>query len=85
MVGTFKSQSTQKFTQKLSQTFQLSQPSSSQTQADASQSQNENASDEEKKEDEGEKISFYLKLGKHKEFKFMWFLYFRSKENEPCE
>ena len=63
----------------MSQTFQLFQPSSLQTQAEASQSQNENASDEEQQEDEGEKISFYLKLGKHKKFIFMWFLYFRNK------
>ena len=55
----------------MSQTFQLFQPSSLQTQAEASQSQNENASDEEQQEDEGEKISFYLKLGKHKKFIFM--------------
>ena len=43
----FKSQSTQKLTQKLSQTFQLSQPSSSKTQVEDSQSQNENASNKE--------------------------------------
>ena len=66
----FKSHSTQKLTQKLSQTFQLSQPSSSKTQVEDSQSQNENASNKEEQED-GEKISFYLKLGKHKQFKLM--------------
>ena len=36
----------------------------------SSQLQNENTSDEEQ-QDEGEKISFHLKLGKHKKFKFM--------------
>ena len=39
---------------------------------EASKYQIENASDEEKR-DKGEKISFYLKLGKHIKFKFMWF------------
>ena len=62
----FKSQSTQKSTQETS--FQLSQPSSSQ-QTETSQSQQEN--DDNGWEDETEKISFYLKLGKNKKFKFM--------------
>ena len=75
----FKSQSTQKLTQKLSQTFQLSQPSSSQTQVEDSQSQNENASNKEEQED-GEKISFYLKLGKHKQFKLMWFFILEARK-----
>ena len=39
---------------------------------EASQYQSENPSDQEE-QDEGEKISFYLKQGKHKKFKFMWF------------
>ena len=53
----FKSQSpTQKSGQK-SESFKLSQPSSSQTQTEASQYQSENASDQEE-QDEGEKISF---------------------------
>ena len=37
---------------------------------EASQYQSENPSDQEE-QDEGEKISFYLKQGKHKKFKFM--------------
>ena len=66
----FKSQSlTQKPSQK-SESFKLSQPSSSQTQTEASQYQSENTSHQEE-QDKGEKISFYLKLGKHKKFKFM--------------
>ena len=53
----FKPQSlTQKPSQK-SESFKLSQPSSSQTQTEASQYQSENASDEEK-QDEGEKLVF---------------------------
>ena len=62
---------TQKSSQK-SKSFKLSQPHSSQTQTEASQYQSENASDEEK-QDKGEKISFYLKLGKYKKLKFMQF------------
>ena len=50
--------------------FHLSQPSSSQ-QTETSHSQQEN--DDNKQEDESEKISFYLKLGKNKKSKFMWF------------
>ena len=67
-------------TQKLSQTFQLSQPSSSQTQVEDSQAQNENASNKEEQEDEGEKISFHLKLGKHKQFKLMWFFILETRK-----
>ena len=58
----FKSQSTEETS------FQLSQPSSSQ-QTETSQSQQEN--DDNEQDDETEKISFYLKLGKNKKFKFM--------------
>ena len=62
----FKSQSsTQKSSQK-SESFKLSQPSSSQ----AGQSQNENVSNEEE-QDEGEKISFYIKRRKNRKLKFM--------------
>ena len=64
----------------MSQTFQLFQPSSSQTQAEASKSQNENASDEEQQEDEGEKISFYLKLGKQKSLYLCDFFILETKQ-----
>ena len=37
-----------------------------------SQCQQEN--DDNEQEDETEKINFYLKLGKNKKFKFMWFI-----------
>ena len=63
----FKSQSTKKSTQE-PQSFQLLQPSSSQK-TEASQSQQEDDNDDQ--ENETENISFYLKLGKHKKFKFM--------------
>ena len=42
----------------------------SDSQVGASYSQDDNKSDEEEKNDD-EKISFYLKLGKNKKFKFM--------------
>ena len=37
----------------------------------ASLSQDDNKSDDEEDKKDDEKISFYLKLGKHKKFKFM--------------
>ena len=37
----------------------------------ASSSQDDNKSDDEEDKKDDEKISFYLKLGKHKKFKFM--------------
>ena len=61
-----KSQSTKNSTQETS--FHLSQPSISQ-QTEASHSQQEN--DDNAQEDESKKISFYLKLGKNKKFRFM--------------
>ena len=61
----FKSQSTQKSIQETS--FQLSQPSSSQ-QTETSQSQQENDNEQ---EDKTERISFYFKLEKNKNFKSM--------------
>ena len=36
-----------------------------------SSSQDDNKSDDEEDKKDDEKISFYLKLGKHKKFKFM--------------
>ena len=51
--------------------FSNSQPSSSQPKAEASSSQDDNKSDNEEEKDEDEKISFYLKLGKYKKFKYM--------------
>ena len=69
----FKSKSTQKSTQESIQIKLFSSQSSSQAsdlQVGASYSQDDNKSDEEEKNDD-EKISFYLKLGKNKKFKFM--------------
>ena len=65
-------QLTQKSTQESSQlkAFSGSQPSSSQPKAEASSSQDDNKSDNEEEKDEDEKISFYLKLGKYKKFKY---------------
>ena len=37
----------------------------------ASSSQDDNKSDDEEDKKDDEKINFYLKLGKHKKFKFM--------------
>ena len=69
----FKSQSTQKTTQEtLMQKFyglQASLQAISQAQASSSQDDNKSDDEEEKKDDE--KISFYLKLGKYKKFKYM--------------
>ena len=39
---------------------------------ETSQSQQEN--DDNEQEGKTERISFYLKLGKNKKFKFMWFI-----------
>ena len=69
----FKSQSTQKSTQESSQMKLFSSQSSlqaSRSQVVASSLQDDDKSDKEEK-NEDEKISFYLKLGKYKEFKFM--------------
>ena len=69
----FKSQSTQKSTQELSQMKLFSSQCSSQasdSQVGASYSQDDNKSDEEEKNDD-EKIRFYFKLEKSKKFKFM--------------
>ena len=68
-----KSQSTQKSTQESSQMKLFSSQSSLQTsssQVGASSLQDDDKSDKEEK-NEDEKISFYLKLGKYKKFKFM--------------
>ena len=63
----FKSQSTQKSTQETKlQEFKSSQPK-----AEASSSQDDNKSDDEKEKNEDERISFYLKLGKFKKFKYI--------------
>ena len=69
----FKSQSTQKSIQESSQlkVFSSSQPSTSQPKAEASSLQDDNKSDNEVEKDEDEGISFYLKLGKYKKFKYM--------------
>ena len=69
----FKSQSTQKLTQESSQLklFSSSQPSNLQPKAEASSSRDDNISDKEEEKDEDNKISFYLKLGKCKKFKYM--------------
>ena len=69
----FKSQSTQKSTQESSQMKLFSSQSSlqaSSSQVGASSLQDDDKSDKEEK-NEDEKISFYLKLGKYKKFKFM--------------
>ena len=44
---------------------------SSQPKAEASSSQDDNKSDDEKEKNEDERISFYLKLGKFKKFKYI--------------
>ena len=63
----FKSQSTRKSTQEAKlQKFKSSQPK-----AEASSSQDDNKSDDENEKREDEKISFYLKLGKFKKFKYI--------------
>ena len=69
----FKSQLTQKSRQELCQLkiFSSSQPSSSQTKAEASSLQDDNRSDNKDEKDEDDKISFYLKLGRFKKFKYM--------------
>ena len=41
------------------------------SQAEASSSQDDNKSDDEEEKKNDEKISFYLKLGKYKKFKYM--------------
>ena len=72
----FKSQSTQKSTQESSQMKLFSSQSSlqaSSSQVGASSLQDDDKSDKEEK-NEDEKISFYLKLGKYKKFKFMQIL-----------
>ena len=69
----FKSQSTQKLTQESSQMKLFSSKRSSQasdSQVGASYSQYGNKNYKEEKNND-EKISFYLKLGKNKNFKFM--------------
>ena len=43
--------------------------------------QDDNKSDEEEEQKDDEKISFYLKLGKYKKFKYMKFLFLESKMN----
>ena len=63
----FKSQSIQKSTQDT----QLHEFKSSQAKAEASALQDDNKSDDEDDKKELEKISFYLKLGKYKKFKYM--------------
>ena len=70
---TFKLHSTQKSMRESSQlkVFSSSQPSSSQPKAEASSSQDDNKGDNEEEKDEDEKISFYLKLGKYKKFKYI--------------
>ena len=73
----FKSQSTQKSTQNT----QLQEFKSSQVKAEASSSQDDNKSDDEEEQKDDKKISFYLKLGKYKKFKYMWFLFLESKMN----
>ena len=61
--------STQKSSQK-SETFQLSQATSSQS----SQQENTQSKTTEKGgEKDDESVSFYLKVGKYKKFKYMWF------------
>ena len=69
----FKSQSTQKTTQEtLMQKFYGLQASlQASSQAEASSSQDDNKSDDEEEKKNDEKISFYLKLGKYKKFKYM--------------
>ena len=72
----FKSQSTQKSTQESSQMKLFSSQSSfqaSRSQVGASSLQDDDKSEKEEK-NEHEKISFYLKLGKYKKFKFMQIL-----------
>ena len=69
----FKSPSTQKSTQESSQMKLFSSQSSlqaSSSQLRASSLQDDDKTDKEEK-NEDEKISFYLKLGKYKKFKFM--------------
>ena len=63
----FKSQSTQKSTQNT----QLQEFKSLQVKAEASSSQDDNKSDDEEEQKDDKKISFYLKLGKYKKFKYM--------------
>ena len=66
----FKLQSTQKSNSSQTKLFSSqssSQPSDSQMGA----RQDENKNDENEEKDENEQISFYLKLGKNKKFKFM--------------
>ena len=69
----FKSQSSQKLTQSTpTQEFYSLQASwQASPQAQTSSSQDDNKSDDEEDKKDDEKISFYLKLGKHKKFKFM--------------
>ena len=65
-----KSQSTQKSTQSTQlQEFKTSQQG--EAKAEATSSQTDNKSDDENEGKEAEKISFYLKLGIYKEFKYM--------------
>ena len=66
----FKSQSTQKSTQSTQlQEFKSSQQG--EAKAEASSSPTDNKSDDENEGKEDEKVSFYLKLGKYKKFKYM--------------
>ena len=67
----FKSQSQSKSSEKSTKetSFSFSQPSSSQK-SEASHSEQENE-DNSQQGNESEKISFYLKLGKYKNFKYM--------------
>ena len=48
---------------------------SSQPKAEASSSQDDNKNDDEEEKNEDKKISFYLKLGKFKTFKYIQFLF----------
>ena len=69
----FKSQSSQKSTQSTpTQEFHSLQASSqASSKAQASFSQDDNKSDDEEDKKDDEKIRFYLKLGKYKQFKYM--------------
>ena len=64
---------TEKSTQGSSQfkVFSSSQPSILQSKAEPISLQDDNKSDREEEKDQDEKISFYLKLGKFKKFKYM--------------
>ena len=69
----FKSQSTQKTTQEtlMQKCYGLQASLQAISQAQACSSQDDNKSDDEEEKKDDEKISFYLKLGKYKKFKYM--------------